>query len=102
MHTHRIDTADWLPYEWAMQDFRAIICMWPRPSIRSFADDIGVPYGTAQIWKHRNSIPPEYWDLVVAAAERRGLDGISLEHLQRLAAAKRRPLLGNGISGAAA
>lgn len=85
-----------------MSDFATIIAAWPRPSIRTFADDVGVAYGTAQIWKHRNSIPPEYWDLVVAAAERRGIDGISLEHLQRLAASKRRPLLGNALSGAAA
>jgi len=73
-----------------MKDFVEIIQAWPAPSIRSFADDIGVEYVTAQMMKHRNSISPEYWSLIVEAASDRGIHGVTLETLQRAAARRRR------------
>lgn len=84
-----------------MHDFATIIMAWPAPSIRNFADDIGVPYVNAQQMKLRNSIPDVYWDLVVAAAAKRGIDGITLERLQQLSARKRRPV-GNAAGAVAA
>lgn len=84
-----------------MSDFASLIALWPRPFISTFADDIGVPYVTAQMWRQRNSIPPEYWDLVISAAEKRGIGGVTLEHLQGLAA-KRRKRTGNDETASAA
>ena len=66
-----------------MKDFVEIIQAWPAPSIRSFADDIGVEYVTAQMMKHRNSISPEYWSLIVEAASDRGIHGVTLAGGQR-------------------
>lgn len=84
-----------------MHDFATIILSWPAPSIRTFADDLGVPYVNAQQMKLRNSIPDVYWDLVVEAAVRRGIDGITLEKLQQLSARKRR-IAGNAAPAVAA
>jgi hypothetical protein len=78
-----------------MKDHATIIGLWPSPSIRTFADDVGAPYGTAQIWKHRNSIPPDCWDVVVAAAKERGLLSVTMEALQQAAPKRRRSRLGN-------
>lgn len=73
-----------------MKDFRALISAWP--SLRSFAEDIGVAYVTAQLMKHRNSISPDYWPDVVACAARRGIRGVTIETLARMRAERRRPL----------
>lgn len=46
------------------------------PSYAEFAADAGVNYGTAQVWRHRNSIPGDY-DLHIAhGAARRGLGSV--------------------------
>lgn len=46
--------------------------LWP--SYSEFAADAGVEYGTAQLWRHRNSIPTDYWPAILKGAEARGLD----------------------------
>lgn len=69
-----------------MRSFAEIIDLWPSPSLRSFADDIGVRYVTAQLMRHRNSIAPKYWNAVVAGAERRRISGVTLELFAKLAA----------------
>lgn len=56
------------------------------PSLRAFADDIGVDYVTAQAMRNRDSISDRHWLRVVAAASSRGLDGVTLEFLAALAA----------------
>lgn len=85
-----------------MEDFATLIARWPSPSIRTFADDLGVAYVTAQMWKHRNSVPVEHWDRVIGAANKRGIDGITLEALQRLAVRRRRRVRGNDQAAVAA
>ena len=50
-------------------------------SISVFADDIGVAYGTAKAMRRRNSIPPEYWLLVVHKATERAFASVTLEVL---------------------
>ena len=64
-----------------METFREIIDRWPKPSLQTFADDIGVVYVTAQLMRYRSSISSTHWDAVVAGAKRRGIDGVSLELL---------------------
>ena len=71
-----------------MDTFRQIIGRWP--SIAEFADDIGVAYVTAQMMNWRDSINSDHWDRVVAAAQRRGFDGVTLELLQKIKKGKRR------------
>lgn len=84
-----------------MNDYASLIAQWPRPFIRTFADDVGVAYLTAQMWRQRNSIPPEYWDLVVSAAAKRGIR-VTMDDLQRLAAKRRKVRVGNDQAAVAA
>lgn len=58
---------------------RDVIDRWP--SLREFADDIGVPYGTAKQMRRRNSIPDEYRSAVVEKAKERDIEGVSFELL---------------------
>lgn len=81
-----------------MDTFSDIIMRWP--SLREFADDLGVPYVTAQVMKHRDSIAAEHWSAVVAGARARKIKGVSFELLARLKAEKagRRPLAGKAAT----
>lgn len=57
------------------------------PTVKSLADDLGVPYTTAHSWDARGRIPPDRdLDLVEAAARK----GKSLT-LEQLALARRHP-----------
>jgi len=66
-----------------------IIALWPH--IRSLAEDLGVKEASVRKWKDRDSIPAEYWLPLVAAAERRGIPGVTLELLAQIAAHKSTP-----------
>lgn len=68
-----------------MRTFAAVIDSWPDPSPVTLADDIGEEAGTVRQWRSRNTLPPRVWVAIVAAAGRRGVAGISLECLARLA-----------------
>lgn len=67
-----------------MKTHADVIDLWPKPSIRTFADDIGVPYVNAQLMRYRKSIAVDHWETVVDAAARRGFDGVTMEVLARL------------------
>lgn len=70
-----------------MEDaFAAIIDLWP--SHDALAEDVGLKRNAPAVWKHRNSIPPEYWAAVVIGAERRGIAGVTLERFARLASVR--------------
>jgi hypothetical protein len=56
-----------------------LINLWP--SLREFADDLGVLYGTAKAMRRRGKVPAEHWLRMVEAAKERGIDGVSLEVL---------------------
>jgi hypothetical protein len=58
--------------------------------IAPLAATIGVDASHVRTMKARDSIPPTYWQAVVATAAERGLDGVNLELLAGLAAEKRR------------
>lgn len=45
--------------------------------------------GVVKQWHLRNSIPAEYWPLMVAGAKQRGIRGIAFDRLASLAAARR-------------
>jgi hypothetical protein len=49
---------------------------------------IGVSRTHAGTMKARKSIPPEYWQRLVAAATERGIEGVTLEALAAIAARK--------------
>lgn len=63
-----------------------LIGKWP--TISEFARDIGIKPTHATVMKLRGSIPPDHWPAVVAAAEDRGIKGITLETLTELRKAK--------------
>lgn len=58
-----------------------IIKRWK--SLSEFAEDLSVSYGTAKAMRRRGSIPDRYWLTAVEAAERRGINGVTLEGLAR-------------------
>lgn len=68
------------------QTFSDVINKWP--ATVDLAADVGVKEVTARAWKARNIIPAEYWTKVIAAAERREIDGVTCELLADLAASK--------------
>jgi len=70
-----------------MTSFRTIIDQWP--DLPTFAEDLGVKYPAAQVMRHRDSISSSYWRDLVAAAERRGIAGVTLEVLADLKARAR-------------
>ena len=65
-----------------MQSFIDIIDAWK--SRQDLAEDIGVKRTLVNVWRHRGSIPPPYWLKVAQAAQRRGIDGVTLESLAAL------------------
>jgi hypothetical protein len=67
-----------------MTTYTEIIDRWP--SLHTFADDIGVRYGTAQVMRYRGSISAKYWQRVVAAAADRGIEGVTLDLLASIKA----------------
>ncbi len=70
-----------------MQSFTEIINAWPHPS--KLAEDVGVTPALVAVWKSRDTIPAAYWNWVVDAAEKRGIQGVSFDVLGRLIRAKR-------------
>lgn len=75
----------------APSSFRELIDLWPHPSIGAVAEDLGVPYGTVQVMRHRDSIASEHWAALVDGARRRRFEGwrtVTIEMLARLKAAK--------------
>jgi hypothetical protein len=99
--TQRIVNRRSVGYGADMTTYTEIIDRWP--SLTAYAADIGVRYGTAQVMRYRGSIPAKYWKRVVAAAARRGIDGVSLELLASIEAEPkpRRPDSNQGARSAA-
>jgi hypothetical protein len=54
----------------------------------TFGEAIGVPDSHARAMKARDSIPDGYWSRTVVAAAAKRIEGITLELLAKLAAAK--------------
>ena len=71
-----------------MESFSDVIRALGEPP--GFAKAVGVAESHARTMKARDSIPPEYWQALVAAAEARGIEGVSLDLLAGFAARRRR------------
>ncbi len=52
-------------------------------TIAEFAADIGCGYEAARQMRRRESIDPKHWSSVVAAARKRGINGVSLQWLAK-------------------
>jgi hypothetical protein len=67
-----------------MNTFADVINRWP--SAAAFASDLKITGLRARQWRRRNSIPAGKWLDVIAAAEARGFDGITVDRLASIAA----------------
>lgn len=70
-----------------METFEDIFAAFGGPA--RYADAIGIKDFHAQTMRQRGSIPPAYWSDTVKAAQERDIEGVTLETLARIAAAKR-------------
>jgi hypothetical protein len=71
-----------------MNSHKEIMAKWP--SLDEFAADLGIKFLTAKQMRYRDSIGSHHWRDLVAAAERRGFDGVTLEALAEIDRARRR------------
>lgn len=65
-----------------LKSFADIIGLWP--SYMEFETDLDLNRGLAAVWVHRNSIPPDMFRAVAAAAEQRGYQGVSVDRMLAL------------------
>ena len=70
--------------------FRDVIGRWP--TTRAFAQDAGCSPTLVRQWRHRNSVPAQYWPQIVEGAARRGIAPVDLWLLAQLAAKRRVPV----------
>ena len=63
-----------------------------------FGPAIGIKVPHAGTMKNRDKIPDHHWNDTVAAAERAGIPGVTLEALAKIAAAKKRAPASEGES----
>ncbi|WP_161624998.1 carph-isopro domain-containing protein [Paramagnetospirillum caucaseum] len=94
-NTNHIDLARYASYRIAMKTFADIIALWGTAT--ALAADIGETGLNVRAWRNRNSIPASRWLDVVAAAERRGFEGVTLSLFAHLAA---RPAPDSSLPGA--
>lgn len=71
-----------------MKTFAEIIAAWGDDAV--FAEEVGAPRSLVAVWKHRNSIPAPYWSGVLASAEKRGIEGVTVDVLAKLSRRQRR------------
>ena len=70
--------------------FRDVIGRWP--TTRAFARDAGCSPTLVRQWRHRDSVPAQYWPQIVEGAARRGIAPVDLRLLAQLAAKRRVPV----------
>jgi hypothetical protein len=70
--------------------FRDVIGRWP--TTRAFARDAGCSPTLVRQWRHRDSVPAQYWPRIVEGASRRGIAPVDLRLLAQLAAKRRAPV----------
>lgn len=69
-----------------MLTFADIIDLWPKPSPVTLAGDLDELPGTVRQWRNRSVLPDRKWKATVEAAQRRQIDGVTLEVLAEIAA----------------
>lgn len=67
----------------SLTSFQDVIALWGPAA--ELGNDVGVTALVVRAWKRRNAIPAEYWLRIVAAAERRGFERVTLALLASLA-----------------
>jgi hypothetical protein len=72
-----------------LPSFRDVIGRWP--TTRAFARDAGCSPTLVRQWRHRDSVPAQYWPGIVDGAARRGIALVDLKLLVQLAARRRAP-----------
>lgn len=69
-----------------------IIDTWPhkagQSALQAFAADLGIPYNTAAVMKHRNRINPTHWDRLLRKRRARGLKDLDHRALVRIATSR--------------
>lgn len=73
----------------AIRSFADVINRWK--TAEELGGDINEKGGTVRAWRARDTLPPETWNRVIAAAARRGFSDITHELLATLAERKARP-----------
>ena len=71
-----------------MECFHEIIDAWE--SMTELAKDLAIPTSHVRTMRSRDSIPPRYWAPLAAAAQRRGIKGVTVESLAKIKAAETR------------
>ena len=66
---------------------REMLDLWP--SREALAAELGMDGGNVRLWRHADRIPLRHWERLVAAAERWGIKGVTLEALRVAALAKK-------------
>lgn len=69
-----------------MPTFADIIDLWPKPAPVTLAGDLDELPGTVRQWRNRSVLPDRKWKATVEAAQRRGIEGVTLEILAEIAA----------------
>ncbi len=69
--------------------FRAVIAHWP--TTRAFARDAGCSPALVRQWRHRDSVPAQYWPRIVEGAARRGIVLVDFKLLAQLAGRRGAP-----------
>jgi hypothetical protein len=67
--------------------FRDVIARWP--NTRAFARDAGCSPTLVRQWRHRDSVPAQYWPRIIEGAARRGIVPVDFRLLAQLAARRR-------------
>jgi len=71
-------------YRFGMSDtYAALIDLWPEPA--DLAADLGTTAGHVRVMRTRNRVPDNFWLRMVEGATARGIPGVTLERLARLA-----------------
>lgn len=52
--------------------FETLLALWSNPT--ELSEDLGIPYVTAQVMRHRRSIGDLHWSKVIECAARRGVE----------------------------
>lgn len=74
-------------YRLVMETFADVINLWP--STGELAGDIGVTTLVVRQMRNRDSIDSAYWAALVAGAQKRQIEGVTLELLAHLAAKRK-------------
>ena len=59
-----------------------VMDLWP--SLPEFAGDVGVDLSLVRVWRHRKSIPAEYWSRIETKAADREIKGATASDLAKL------------------